>query len=219
MYPNQLIMQPFVFIIDSPSHSELYDGYGAGMALQDSLRALRIHCTYTLTTNSQNFQSSLINRLSASIQQIESSSNIKAVPFIHLCMPSNQSGIFLTDGSFLDWAELRNILQALNYKNSSKPYLCMSSVNGFNATNIASEFDSVFSALIGNNSIVNQSEVIAAYISFYYQLFYKQVNLYQAVQIMRYASGNENFYYALGEDVKNHKFAEILSNICTSSRW
>lgn len=208
---NQIINQPFVFLVDSPSHHDLYDGYSIGMALRDALRALRIPCFYTLATSKENFQSALMTRLPESVRQMQPSTNVNAIPFVHLCMHGAPMGVGLTDGSFLSWQDLRNLLLAHNYVKGHDPYVCMASCNGFNATNMANAFDTAFSALIGNTGEVLQSDVTVAYMSFYNHLFYKMASFDQAVQAMRYASGDHNFYYTHGEQVKNQRFSEMQS--------
>ena len=219
MFPmNQVVNQSFVFLVDSPSHHDLYDGYSIGMALRDALRALRIPCFYTLATSYENFQLALSTRLPEYIRQMQSSPNINATPFVHLCMHGAPSGVALTDGSFLSWQGLRGLLLAHNYTKGHDPYVCMASCNGFEATNMASAFDSAFSALIGNTGAVLQSDVTVAFMSFYNHLFYKQASFEQAVQAMRHASGDHNFYYTHGEQVKNKRFAEMQS-LSSSNLW
>lgn len=208
---NQIINRPFVFLVDSPSHNDLYGGYSIGMALRDALKALRIPCIYTLTTNKENFQLALTTRLPESIQQMQPFTHINAIPFVHLCMHGAPMGVGLTDGSFLSWQDLRNLLLSHNWVKGHDPYVCMASCNGFNATNMANAFDTAFSALIGNTGEVLQSDVTVAYMSFYNHLVYKMASFDQAVQAMRYASGDHNFYYTYGEQVKNQRFAEMQS--------
>jgi hypothetical protein len=48
--------------------------------------------------------------------------------------------------------------------------------------------------------------------SFYNQLFNKAASFDQAVQAMRHASGDHNFYYAIGEQVKNQRLFEMQSH-------
>lgn len=206
---NQTINQPFVFLVDSPSHQDLYDGYSIGMALRDALRAVRIPCFYTLATSKESFESALRFRLQDSIRSMQPSQNINATPFIHLCMHGAPTGIALTDGSFLSWQELRNLLLAHNHAKGHDPYVCMASCNGFNATNMASAFDSAFNVLVGNTGAVLQSDVTVAYMSFYNHLFYKNASFDQAVGSMRLASGDHNFFYTFGEQVKNQRFSEM----------
>ncbi|WP_130413629.1 hypothetical protein [Fluviicoccus keumensis] len=209
---SQIVNQPFVFLVDSPSHHDLYDGYSIGMALRDALRAIRIPCFYTLATSNENFRSALTTRLPESIRQMQPSTNINAIPIIHLCMHGAPMGVGLTDGAFLSWQDLRSLLLTHNYVKGHDPYVCMASCNGFNGTNMANAFDSAFSVLIGNTGAVFQSDVTVAYMAFYNHLFYKNASFDQAVKAMCEASGDHNFYYTHGEQVKSQKFAEMQSH-------
>jgi len=215
---NQFMNRPFVFLIDSPSHVDLYDGYSIGMALRDALRAIRIPCFYTLATCKQNFQAALNVRLPDSIHQMQPSANINAIPFIHLCMHGAQQGVGLTDNSFITWQELRGLLLAHNNTKGQDPYVCMASCNGFNATSMANAFDSAFNVLIGNTGAVLQSDLTVAYLSLYNHLFHKYSNFDQAVQAMRYASGDHNFYYAIGEQIKNQQLS-TMNNQFVNNPW
>ena len=219
MYPtNQTINKPFIFLVDSPSHHDLYEGYSIGMALRDALRAIKIPCFYTLATSKENFRSALTTRLPESIREMQLAENINAIPFIHLCMHGAAEGIGLTDMSFLSWQELRSLLLAHNYVKGHDPYVCMASCNGFNATNMASAFDTAFNVLIGNTGAVFQSDVTVAYMSFYNHLFNKLASYDQAVQAMRVASGDSNFFYTFGEQVKKQRFFEMQSQF-SSTPW
>lgn len=205
-----MINQPFVYLIDSPSHNDLTDGYSIGMALRDALRAIKIPCFYTLTTNTNNFFSTLQHRIPAAIQQIQPyQGNINALPFVHLCMHGMENGIGLTDNSFVNWFDLKNALLNCKIIKGHDPYLCMASCNGFNAINMATAYDPAFSALIGNTGAVLQSDVTVAYMSFYNHLFYKNATIEQAVIAMRQASGDHNFYYTFGEQVRTQRFVEM----------
>lgn len=149
---------------------------------------------------------------------MQPSININATPFIHLCMHGAPMGIGLTDGSFLSWQDLRNLLLAHNLSKGHNPYICMASCNGFNATNMANAYDPAFNALIGNTGAVFQSDVTVAYMSFYNHLFYKMANFDQAVQAMRAASGDNNFCYTYGEQVRNQRFSEMHTQF-TNNNW
>jgi hypothetical protein len=94
----------------------------------------------------------------------------------------------------------------------------MASCNGFNATNMASAFDSAFNVLVGNTGAVLQSDVTVAYMSFYNHLFYKNASFDQAVSSMRLASGDHNFFYTFGEQVKNQRFSEMQFQFA-STTW
>lgn len=210
-YPQTQNFIPFVYIVDSPSSRDLFDGYSIGMALRDALRAIRIPALYTLTTNKSTFDLAFTERLSACISQFQTTPTANAYPFIHLCMHGANNGIALTDTTFINWQELRNLLKNHNYIKGYDPYVCMASCNGINASNMAHAYDSAFNFLIGNTGPVLQSDVTAAYLAFYNYIFYKQASIDQAVMAMRVASGDNNFFHACGQNIKNQQL-QTMSN-------
>lgn len=213
MFPTfQNQFQPFVYLVDSPSHTDLYNGYTIGMALRDALRAIRIPCYYTLATCKETFQLSLSSGLPHAINQMQSQPNTNATPFIHLCMHGSDPGIGLTDGSFLQWTELRALLASHNRVKNFDPYVCMASCNGYMGANMANAFDSAYNILIGHTGAVLQSDVTVAYMSFYNHIFNKSTNFEQAVLAMRQASGDNNFFLAVGAQVKNQRLSELTPN-------
>lgn len=214
---QQIIYRPFVFIVDSPSHDDLYNGaYSIGMALRDSLRAIKIPCFYTIATSNEHFSSALMNGLPSAISQMqdyyrEAVPKIESVPLVHLCMHGAPEGIGLTDKSFILWDSLRNLFVAHNQIKGYSPYICMASCNGFSGTNMATAFDRAFSILVGNNGTIYQSVLTVGYMSFYHHLINNNASFEQAVLAMRCASGDGNFFYTHGDHVRNHLFAELES--------
>jgi len=209
MHNQQLQPRPFVFIVDSPSSEDLYNGDSIGLALRNALNAIRIPCVYTLATNLETFSKTFQQKLPQSIHQFQTYPPSNTYPFIHLCMHGNPLGIGLTDGSLLNWSELRNLLITHNHVKGYDPLVSMASCNGINAVNMANAYDSAFNMLIGNTGAVLQSDVTVAYLAFYNQIFVKGANVDQAVTTMKNATGDYNFYYAIGEVIKNNKFNEL----------
>ncbi|WP_072688639.1 hypothetical protein [Acinetobacter baumannii] len=208
--PVQTYFFPFVYIVDSPSSQDLFNGYSIGMALRDALDAIRIPCIYTLATNKQTFEQALQQKLQSSIFQYQTSPSVNAYPFIHLCMHGANEGIALTDNSYLNWSELRKNLFYHNQIKGYDPMVCMASCNGINGASMAHAYDSVFNVLIGNTDAVLQSDVTVAYLAFYNQIFNKNATLDQAIAAMRNATGDHNFYYSVGQQIKNQKLKEII---------
>ena len=202
---------PFVYIVDSPSPTDLFEGYSIGMALRDALKAIKIPHFYTLATNKEKLSMAMQQMLQKRINEMQAAHYVDAYPFIHLCMHGASQGIGLTDGSYLFWPELRNMLFAHNNSKGYDPLLCMASCEGIGATSMATASDGVFNLLIGNTSSVLQSDLTVAYLSFYNQIFYKNSNIDQAVNAMKIASGDHNFYYAAGQQIKNQRFSELIS--------
>ncbi|MBF4227833.1 hypothetical protein PL85_16320 [Vibrio anguillarum] len=205
----QVVNQPMVFLVDSPSSVDLYEGYSIGMALRDALRAIRIPCFYTLATSTETFTNTFSQRLPTAIAEVQKTPNINAIPFVHLCMHGRPEGIALTDNSFIEWFSLRQMLLSHNNVKGFDPFVCMASCDGINAMNMNNAFDNAFHFLIGNSGKVLQSDVTVAYASFYNNVIYKNYTVEQAVQAMRVACGDNNFFYAHGETLKNQKFQQL----------
>lgn len=203
------ITQPFVYIIDSPSSNDLYKGYSIGMALRDTLKAISIPCVYRLVTNKESFDKAMTDGLREAINEFQVQANIHSYPFIHFCMHGNLDGVGLTDTTFINWQQLRQSLVSHNFYKGYNPYVCMASCNGFDGTKMASAFDPAFAFLIGNTATVRQSDLTVAYMSFYNHIFFRQATFDQAVHAMRSASGDHNFYYDFGENIKNQKLALV----------
>ncbi|WP_155724811.1 hypothetical protein [Stutzerimonas stutzeri] len=203
---------PFVFIVDSPSAEDLYGGYTIGMALRDALIAVKIPCEYKLTTDAQRFYTALNQGLHEAVVKRQTWPQTNAYPLLHLCMHGNTSGVAFTDGNLIGWSQLRQLLSAHDAIKGHPPFVCMASCNGFDAVHMASASDTPFSFLVGNTQIVGQSDLTVGYLAFYHQLVYRNANVEQAVIAMRAASGNHNFVYQTGEQVRNYKIQEMLNS-------
>ena len=203
---------PFVYIIDSPSPKDLFEGYSIGMALRDALKAIRIPHYYTLAVNKDSLIEAMQQKLQFCVGQMQVTNGTDAFPFIHLCMHGANEGIALTSGEYLLWPELRQILFAHNSIKGYDPFLCMASCNGIAAHSMANAYDSAFNYLIGNTGAVLQSDVTVAYLSFYNHIFFKNATMDQAVGAMKTASGDQNFYFAIGQQIKNQRFQELVVN-------
>ncbi len=205
----------FVFIIDSPSPQDLFEGYTIGMALRDALKAIKIPHFYTLATNKDALDQAMQSKLWTCGDQMQASQpgqqdgvSIDAVPLLHICMHGNDYGVGLTDGSFIEWQAFRNTLIAHNRIKGYDPFVCMASCNGIHASKMVHAYDSVFSYLIGNDRAAFQSDLTVAYLSFYNHMFWKRSTVDQAVSAMKAASGDYNFFYAVGQQIRNLRFQE-----------
>jgi hypothetical protein len=201
---------PFVYIVDSPSASDLLEGYSIGMGLRDALKAIRIPHVYTLAINKQMLGQALNEKLHQSIFQWQAWPNVDAVPLIHLCMHGADQGIALTDNTYLFWPDLRSLLLRYNYIKGNHPFLCMASCHGISASSMVSAHDQVFSYLIGNGGNVLQNDLTVAYLAFYNHIF-KGAPVHTAVDAMKIASGDPNFYAHWGPNIQNQRFHELTA--------
>ncbi|WP_199103899.1 hypothetical protein [Aquitalea sp. ASV11] len=210
---------PFVFIIDSPSPQDLFEGYTIGMALRDALKSIGVPHFYTLAVNREALSAAMGQKLQNCVNQMQPFAlATDAVPLIHLCMHGANEGIGLTDGSFIYWQELRQLLISHNQIKGYDPFVCMASCNGIAASSMAHAYDSVFSYLIGNTGPVLQSDLTVAYLAFYNQIFTKRATVEQSVITMKSASGDQNFFYASGQQIRDQKFNELTTG-WQNPRW
>ena len=206
--------QPFVYIVDSPSPSDLAAGYTIGMGLRDALRSIRIPHYYILAVGQNELKVGLDSWLEYYVNQMRAIfPHTDPVPIIHLCMHGANTGIGLTDGTFVQWDSLRQLLAPHKRIKGCDPFVCMASCNGIGATSMPHAFDGVFEWLIGNGGTVYQGDLTVAYLTFYNQLFWKGASVENAVHAMRNATGDYNFQYALGENLRSMHFQQLISTV------
>jgi hypothetical protein len=202
LHPQNYI--PFVYIVDSPSPSD--DKYSIGMALRDVLTAIHISVIYTQVFNRTDLGSVLGEQLKKCIDQYQVSPSSNAYPFIHLCMHGNQEGVSLIDGTTIKWSILRQMLLSHNDVKGYNPLVCMASCYGFHALSMINDYDSVFHYLVGHTGAVGQSDLTVAYLAFYHHIFLKNsIDIEQAVEAMKVASGDTNFHFAHGDTIQQYR--------------
>ena len=144
------------------------------------------------------FHKAITDRLYEAIHQFPNK-----VPILHLSLHGRMDGVELTNGDFLTWVDLQRSLVPLNNAMKAGLIICMSSCDGAAGIRMAMNEDSnkPFWALIGNSASPQWDDAAVAYVTFYHQIF-KDQSLEQAVEAMKIASGDENFLYFSGHEVK-----------------
>ena len=106
-------MPSFVYIVESPSASDLANGRTEGRSLCEMFALSSIGHEYTLAVNleefSKTFEISDNSRLGEAIKKHQ------CAPVVHLSMHGDEDGIQLTDGNILGWKALKKILTPLNH--------------------------------------------------------------------------------------------------------
>src|SRR5688572_4013746 len=97
----------FVYVIESPSASDLLDGRTEGQALCGVLDLAEIPRSYSLVTNLDTLSSALTSRL------VEAWERFGVLPVLHLSLHGNEDGVGLTDGTFVTWDQLRRTLRPI----------------------------------------------------------------------------------------------------------
>ncbi|MEH2197993.1 hypothetical protein [Nostoc sp.] len=198
----------FVHIIESPSDCDLLDGITLGRSLSEAFNIADIPYRYNLASNKEMFIEALHNRLIMALKDLNQKYFI-----LHLSMHGNKDGIELTNKYFLKWNELYELILPLkNYMNGSL-IICMSSCEGFYGALMDMNLDgeAPLGALVGNTQEVYYHDAAIAYITFYH-LFFKGKHISECVEAMKIASGDDNFDYRAGVDLKRLTWEYIRSS-------
>jgi hypothetical protein len=195
-----IMMEAFVHIIESPSDLDLLQDRKQGGALGEALRLAEIPHSYNLVTTHDSFKMALHDGLIQAMKDYPDK-----LPILHFTMHGDERGIELTDKTYLSWDEIREFLLPI-YEVLGGLLICMSSCKGSSAFKIAkSTYDIPFLFLLGNNDLVSWSDATVAYITFYHLIFkFGLENIRDHVEVMKNASGNNNFELWGANDVKQY---------------
>jgi len=187
----------FVHIIESPSAKDLLEECTEGRSLSEFLKLAGIPHSYNLVTDLETLDIALYKRLPRVFEEYD------LPPILHLSLHGDRKGIGLTDGSFLSWHELREVLRDLNNQMEDGLLLCMSSCYGSYGYQLARDDseDKPFLALVGNSNKISWKDSAVAYITFYHLLF-KNISMEECVERMISASNDNNFKLWWGHEVK-----------------
>lgn len=189
-------MDGFVYIIESPSDTDLLDSRTEGGILRESFRLAGIPHAYNLVTTRASFEDALSNRLAVAIAKR------KVPPILHFSMHGSEQGIALTDGTFLQWSELKgSVAPLMNYMQGAL-IICMSSCYGISALQLAmTEEDHPFWSLITHSNKADWADAAVAFTCFYHLLF-KGNTVDHCVNTMRAASGDNRFGKVDGHEIQ-----------------
>ena len=187
----------FVNVIESPSSADLLDGRTEGRMLIESLNLAQIPNAYSLVTDRETLVTALEVRLR------EAARYHNKIPIMHFSMHGNAEGIQLTDGTFVAWGELRDLLSPLMQATQGTLLICMSSCAGNAGARMAmtAERQPNFWALVGNTGEATWSDAAIAFSSFYH-LFFKDLDINVCVDSMKVASADHNFVINWGEQIR-----------------
>ena len=195
------MLNAFVYIIESPSDFDLLDSRTEGKTLCGALDLASIKHSYSLVSSKKAFVEAINNRLLRYWQEHNVS------PILHFSMHGNDQGIELTNGDFIQWYQLSQLLAPLNDAMQGGLLICMSSCFGASGCRMAMHEEDHFPfwALIGNEVSANWTDAAVAYVTFYHQ-FFKETSIEDCVKKMCIASGDSIFKVYLGHSInKNWK--------------
>ncbi|GAB1544609.1 hypothetical protein NUACC21_72850 [Scytonema sp. NUACC21] len=199
-------MNFFVYIIESPSNEDIENGRIEGKVLTEYFKlGGDIPYSYNFVTNRGQLAEALTSHL------IQACENFQGIPILHFSMHGSKGGIHLTN-DFISWHELRILLLPLLQELNIFLIICMSTCFGIHGCQMAMYLDNKpsFYALIGNNTKVSFKDAIMAYQSFYHRLFKGGTTFHDCVEAMKSASGNNNFDYVLGENIRQYIYLESI---------
>ncbi len=196
------VIQPIVFIIESPSATDILDARTEGEALSSALRLSDIPNQYFRAVNLMMLKE-CFSRISVAVRKQtrlvpgQQPTETIFVPYFHFSAHGNDDGLGLTSGEFLSWAHLNNLLidfaRATGYMSSKDVGLfsvTLSACKGANARKMFSMSGTQpCTAIVGPTHDVSWSDSLTAFVTFYHQMIQKDRSATDAVPIMNAAAG------------------------------
>lgn len=181
----------FVFVIESPSATDLYNRISEGEIVRQVVELNGIRCVVKTAISLQTFDACLKIGLSEAMASMPG-----YIPLLHISAHGNANGIQLSDGHVLQWVELKNHLRPVNAALGGALVVCMSSCKGYSGIRMAmqiEEADLPYFALVGCGTDPTWGETAVGYATFYHQLWRGEY-IDAAVKAMCVASGNDQFF-------------------------
>lgn len=205
-----------VYIIESPSPEDLFEGRCEGKALSEALRLADTDVSYMLAPSHEMFKRALYFVIE---DFFDKSDKWTAMPIIHVSAHGDVDGIHLTDDDYFGWEDFRQALAEINEKigyvphmhdkvskNISRITLCFSSCDGYNGYNIHASDPCPFQFLVGPISAVSWTDSLTAYQVFYHAANHRERPLTEAVNLMNTAAGlNSVFQFYESPELDRHK--------------
>lgn len=181
----------FVFVTESPSAPDLYHRRSEGDIVRQAVELNGIRCVVKTAISAMAFDACLKIGLSEAMASMPG-----YIPLLHISAHGDVSGIQLSDGYVMPWAELKDHLRPVNAALGGSLVVCMSSCEGYAGIKMAmhpEESDLPYFALVGCGAQPTWGETAVAYATFYHQLWRGEY-IADSVAAMRVASGNQQFF-------------------------
>jgi len=202
---SELIDMTKVYIIESPSKDDIEAGRNEGGALGKTLELATIDNEVFTISSLDEFK----NALKVMSEEINKIKGKLGSVHLHFSMHGSDDGILLTDGTFLDWKKLHEVLKEFNdsikYIELSSglkiapTYLSFSVCKGFSARAIKELGDeSPYTALIGPTEPVEWADSLLAYSIFFHNAILKKTGTTKALKNMNETVGLDNVFRADG---------------------
>jgi hypothetical protein len=184
----------FVYVVESPSADDLYDGRTEGRVLTEAFQLAGIKNRYIVAAGRDQFQRALGHDFATAVRQVG------AVPILHLSAHGCDEGIGLTDGDLVTWDQLRDLLMPANRALGDLLLVCMSACYGTAGRRMAMRVGEPlpYFAILGHPDSPTWADAAIGYAAFYHRLF-DGSGLMTALVAMRAASGDDRFDIHVGE--------------------
>ncbi|MCY1704543.1 hypothetical protein [Pannonibacter sp. SL95] len=206
----------YVYVVESPSPDDLFDGRTEGRALCEAFSLSEIKHSYTVCLDYENlmkaFQIGADSRfLSEFLRHQKSDTRDKFVPIVHISAHGTEDGIVLSCGHHVSWADLRLLLKPINDAMPNGLLVCFSSCKGGRsvALSMTLEAERPFFACGGSLSDVHWHDALVGFITFYHHLFTGST-IQNAVDAMKIASTHNDFFFEVGIITKK-KFIDYVN--------
>ncbi len=211
--PPEKRLRFFVYVIESPSAVDLYHRRTEGEVIRQAVHLNRISCVSKLAINVESFIASIRVGLHEEMEERPG-----LVPVLHISAHGYDDGIQLSSGEILLWNDLRDLLRPVNKALNGALLVCMSTCEGYAGIRMAmeeGEDDHPYYAIVGNSGKPTWPETAVAFASFYH-LVANGHFVAEAVEAMRIASGNGQFFLNTAQQAKQ-TFLDYIKNVDTAS--
>lgn len=192
-------LQFFVYVVESPSPEDFYAGRQESEMLLRAVALNQVPCHVRTVTDQTSFVRALGEGLVDAMSR-----NPGRMPIVHISAHGSSEGVGLTSGEFLDWSLLRQLLVNVNKALNDSLIVCMSTCEGYSGIRMAMQsigMDNPYLALVGCNGKPTWAESAIGF-AVLYHLCAAGVYVKDAVEVMRAASGNGNFFSETAEKAK-----------------
>lgn len=204
------ILDPTVFVIESPSPDDVRDGRSEGEALSAALRLAEITSHFYRVHDLTSLGDCFTNIAELTISQKQQDHlKVITIPHLHFSAHGNEQGLGLTGGEFVPWDGLRILLlslgKATGYIGPSGFCLfliTLSTCKGAFANRMFGDLPHEFASdafagqvpkpcigIVGPAEKVSWSDSLTAFITFYHLNLTKHIPAQQAVKVMNQAAG------------------------------
>ena len=190
-----------VFIVDSPSSIDFYDGRTPGQNLRTALDQVRVCAQVRTAVDLGGFEKALKTGCERYVDCFGASQR-PVVPVIHFCNRPDPAGLRLTYDDLVTWADLGEMLRPLNKNLDGMLAVCTSSL--FCAEAVAGAGaggDLPYGSLVGPKNCHLWPEQVVAFTTYYHRLN-RGDSPEEAVAAMNAATGKEFRQYVPGDGSK-----------------